>query len=52
MSGGAMARTDGLPKGVLGDPQPVFAGVGVPSTTPMTLAERIAYQRPGGQGSG
>ena len=46
MNGGAMANTPGLPKGVLGDPQPVFAGVGVPTTTPMTMAERIAYQRP------
>jgi hypothetical protein len=47
MNGGTMAATAGLPKGVLGDPQPVFAGVGVPNTTPMTLAARIAYQRPG-----
>ena len=48
MSGGMMARTPGLPTGVLGDLQPVFAGVGVPINTPMTAAERIAYQRPGG----
>jgi hypothetical protein len=52
MNGGTMATTAGLPTGVLGDPQPVFAGVGVPATTPMTLAARIAYQRPEGQGSG
>ncbi len=52
MNGSTMAATAGLPKGVLGDPQPVFAGVGVPTTTPMTLAARLAYQRPAGQGSG
>jgi hypothetical protein len=48
MNGGVMANTGGLPKGVLGDPQPVFAGVPIPNTTPMTWDARIAYQRPAG----
>jgi hypothetical protein len=45
MNGGAFARTAALPKGILRDPQPVFAGVAIPDATPMTMAERIAYQR-------
>jgi hypothetical protein len=52
MNGGTMAATASLPKGVLGDPQPVFAGVGVPTTTPMTMAARVAYQRPSGERGG
>jgi hypothetical protein len=51
LNGGALANLAGLPKGVLGDPQPVFAGVGIPNTTPMTMAARLAYQRGTAQGS-
>ncbi len=51
LNGGALAKAAGLPRGVLGDPQPVFAGVGVPNKTPMTLADRLAFQRGGQQGS-
>lgn len=52
MNGGALARMADLPKGVLRDPQPVFAGVAIPDTTPMTMAARIAYQRGTSQGGG
>lgn len=47
LNGGSFARTPGFPKGVLASPQPVFAGVGIPGTTPMTAAARLAYQRGG-----
>jgi hypothetical protein len=47
LDGGALARIEDLPKGVLSSSQPVFAGVGIPRTTPMTMAERIRYQRGG-----
>ncbi len=52
LNGGALAKVAGLPKGVLGDPQPVFAGVGIPTTTPMTMAARMAFQRGATQGGG
>lgn len=51
LSGAALATTD-LPQGVLGDVQPVFAGATIPTTTPMTLAARLAYQRGSTQGGG
>ncbi len=44
-NGGTLAKAAGLPRGVLGDTQPVFAGVGIPTTTPMTIAARLAYQQ-------
>jgi hypothetical protein len=50
MNGGAFARIAALPKGILRDPQPVFAGFAIPDTTPMTIAARIAYQRGGAVG--
>jgi Alpha/beta hydrolase of unknown function (DUF900) len=52
LNGGALVKVVSLPKGVLGDPQPVFAGVGIPATTPMTMAARMAFQRGAGQGGG
>jgi hypothetical protein len=52
LNGGALAKVAGLPRGVLGDPQPVFAGVGIPISTPMTMAARMAYQRGAGLGVG
>jgi hypothetical protein len=52
MNGAAFAANASLPKGVLGPTQPAFAGVGIPTTTPMTLAARLAYQRSAGQGVG
>lgn len=51
LSGTALAATN-VPQGVLGDVQPVFAGAKIPTTTPMTLAARLAYQRASGQGGG
>ena len=52
MNGAALAANASLPKGILGPTQPVFAGVGIPTTTPMTLAARLAYQQGAGQGVG
>ena len=53
LNGGALAKLTGLPTGVLGDLQPVFAGVAIPNKTPMTMAARIAYQQAaGGAGVG
>jgi hypothetical protein len=44
-NGATLANTPGLPKGVLRASQPVFAGVGIPAKTPMTMDTRIAFQR-------
>jgi hypothetical protein len=52
MNGAVFAAEPSLPKGVLGPTQPVFAGVGIPTTTPMTLAARLAFQRGSGGGVG
>jgi Alpha/beta hydrolase of unknown function (DUF900) len=52
LNGGTLARTAGLPKGVLSSSQPVFAGVGIPQTTPMTMAARIRYQQGANAGGG
>ena len=52
LNGGTLAKATGLPRGVLGDPQPVFTGVGIPATTPMAMAARMAYQRGASQGGG
>jgi hypothetical protein len=52
MNGAAFAADPSLPKGVLGPTQPVFAGVGIPTTTPMTIAARLAFQRGSGGGVG
>lgn len=52
LNGATLAKAPGLPKGVLGDSQPVFAGVGIPTTTPMTMAARIAYQQGANSGFG
>ncbi len=52
MNGAVLAAIASLPKGVLGPTQPVFAGAGIPTTTPMTLAQRLAYQQGAAQGVG
>lgn len=48
LSAANLAATPGLPTGVL-LPKPDFAGTPVPTTTPMTSAERLRYQQLGGQ---
>lgn len=48
-NGAAFAAIAGLPKGRRRASQPVFAGVGIPGGTPMTMDARIALQR-GNQG--
>ena len=52
MNGAAFAANASVPKGVLGPTQPKFAGVGIPTTTPMTMAARLAYQQGSGGGVG
>jgi hypothetical protein len=51
LNGGTLATAVGLPRGVLRDLQPVFAGVGIPTTTPMTAMARLAFQTAAGFGS-
>ena len=51
VSAAVLAKTN-VPKGVLGDIQPVFAGVGIPTTTPMTMQDRLRFQQAAPQGGG
>ncbi len=48
-NGTAFAHTPGLPKGILQQPQPVFAGAGIPDKVPMTKLGRLALQQRGDQ---
>jgi hypothetical protein len=52
MNGGTLARAEGLPKGILRGAQPVIAGVGIPTTTPMTAADRRRFQLATNNGGG
>ncbi len=52
LNGGTLAKAVGLPRGILGDAQPTFANVGIPTTTPMTMASRMTYQRGASQSGG
>jgi hypothetical protein len=45
LNGGTLAAAAGIPKGILSSSQPVFAGFGIPRTTPMTMAERLRCQQ-------
>lgn len=52
LSGGVLARIADLPKGILREHQPVFAGLPIPHTAPMTMTERLRYQQAASQGGG